>query len=119
MEQEYGHVKIPIELIKQIDTYMTQHRHEGFTTRVEVIKTALREFFKNGNKNYQPPSGEESKPQGGNKHEQMAKGTSTQPDSKGLDNAQGKSHRANEKRVEDQTGKAGKIESMGGEDASL
>ena len=117
MEQEYGHVKIPIELIKQIDTYMKQHKHEGFTTRVEVIKTALREFFKNGNKNYQPlESGEE---RGEHKHEQMAERTSTQSNSSGLDNAQGESHRANEKRVEDPTGKAGKIESNGGEDASL
>jgi hypothetical protein len=116
MEQEYGHIKLPIEFIEQINVYMEQHKPEGFTTRVEVVKTALREFFKNGSTNYQPLSGEESKLQGGKKHEQMAEGTPTQPDNTGLDNAQGELHRADEKRVEDPTGKAGKIESMGGED---
>lgn len=87
MDKEYGHVKIPIELINQIDLFMDKYKHHGFTTRVEVIKTALREFFKNngGNKNYQtkseergtpcgeeslPPKnigGEDESPKGGNK----------------------------------------------------
>ena len=72
---------------------------------------------KNGNKNYQPPrSGEERTIQGGNEYEQMAEKTSTQSNSKGLDNAQGESYRAVETRVEDPKGKIG---SMGGEDASL
>jgi len=115
MEQKYNTIKLPTEIIDQVDLYMIRHRHEGFTTRVEVIKTALREFFKNGSKNYQPPSGEER----GGINEQMAERTSTQSDSSGLDNAQRESHRATKKRVEDPTGKAGKIESMGGEDASL
>ena len=117
MEQKYGHIKLPIEFYEQIDLYMEQHRLEGFTTRVEVVKAALREFFKNGSKNYQPPeSGGERTIEGGNEHEQMAEKTSTQPNSKGLDNAQGESYRAVETRVEDPKGKIG---SMGGEDASL
>ena len=116
MEQEYGHIKLPIEFIEQINVYMDQHKYEGFTTRVEVVKAALREFFKNGNKSYQPPgSGEERTIEGGNKHEQMAKETSTQPNGSGLDNAQGESYRAIETRVEDPKGKVG---SMGGEDVS-
>ena len=61
MEQKYGHIKLPIEFYDQIDLYMEQHRLEGFTTRVEVVKAALREFFKNGNKNYQPKGDEESR----------------------------------------------------------
>ena len=72
---------------------------------------------KNGNKNYQPPgSGEERTIQGGNKHEQMAEKTSTQSNSFRLDNATGKSHRANETRVGDQGEEAGKIKNIGGED---
>ena len=68
----------------------------------------------NGNANYQAPeSGGERNPQGGNEHEQMAERTPTQPNTTGLDNAQGKSHRADEKRVEDPKGK---VESRGGED---
>lgn len=57
---------------------MDSHKYEGFTTRVEVIKTALREFFKNGNKDYHPEQkgemgtslegGEENPEKGGNKH---------------------------------------------------
>jgi len=114
MEQKYGHIKLPIEFYEQIDLYMEQHRLEGFTTRVEVVKAALREFFKNGSKNYQPPeSGEERTNQGGNEHEQMAERTSTQSNSFRLDNATGKPHRANEKRMEDQTEE---IKSTGGED---
>jgi len=71
----------------------------------------------NSNKNYRTPeSGEERTIEGGNEHEQMAEKTSTQPNSKGLDNAQGESYRAVETRVEDPKGKIG---SMGGEDASL
>jgi len=87
----------------------------------DIVKTLIFKDAKkkdlinnNGNKNYQPPkSGEER----GGSNEQMVEKTSTQPDSVGLDNAQGESHRANEERVEDPTGKAGKIESIGGEDA--
>lgn len=88
----------------------------------DIVKTLIlndakkKDLLKTGNKNYQPlESGEEKNPQGGNEHEQMAERTSTQSDSFGLDNAQGESHRANEKRVEDTTEK---IKSMSGEDDS-
>jgi len=69
-------------------------------------------LIKNKSKNYQPKGGEER----GGSNEQMVEKTSTQPDSARLDNAQGKSHRANEERVEDPKGK---IESTGGEDDPL
>lgn len=81
------------------------------TGQIFVFKGHLR-FLRT--KNYQPPkSGEERTIQGGSKHEQMAKRTSTQSNGTGLDNAQGKSYRANEKRVEDP---AEEIKSTGGED---
>jgi bifunctional DNA-binding transcriptional regulator/antitoxin component of YhaV-PrlF toxin-antitoxin module len=80
------------------------------TGQIFVFKGHLR-FLRT--KNYQPPeSGEE---RGERKHEQMAERTSTQSNGTGLDNAQGESHRANEKRVEDPKGE---VESRDGEDAS-
>lgn len=44
---EYASVKLPIRLAEQIDEYIQKHPHEGYTTRVEVIRLALREFLKN------------------------------------------------------------------------
>lgn len=115
--QDYGTIKIPTQLIEKIDNHI-KTSDEGYTSRTDVVKHAIRNFLRDhANKNYQPlESGEERTIQGGNEHEQMAERTSTQPDSKGLDNAQGKPHRANEKRVEDPKGK---VESHGGEDDSL
>ena len=115
MEQEYGHIKLPIEFIEQINVYMEQHKYEGFTTRVEVVKAALREFFKNGSTNYQPlESGEERTIQGG-RNEQMD--TTKRPDTRmdpvrlSVDQREQKS--TDESRVEDPTEK---IKSKGGED---
>jgi metal-responsive CopG/Arc/MetJ family transcriptional regulator len=47
---EYTTVKIPNQLINEVDTYMNTHKEEGFTTRVELIKTALRAFLNNNKK---------------------------------------------------------------------
>jgi hypothetical protein len=113
-------VQMPIGLISEVDEIIKQ-KSLGFRSRNEFCVDCVRRIVRtyqnnNSNKNYQPPeSGEE---RGEHKHEQMAEKTSTKSNT-GLDNAQGKSHRADEKRLEDPTGKAGKIESMGGEDASL
>ena len=96
MEQKYNTIKLPIEVIYEVDRYMKSHKQDGFTTRVEVIRTALREFFKNGNKDYQPSeSGEERTIQGGNKHEQMANGTALEPNTKRLDDSKRESHKTN------------------------
>lgn len=116
MEPKYNTIKLPIEIIYQVDRYMDSHKHEGFTTRVEVIKTALREFFKNGRTNYQPPeSGEERTIQGGNENEQMdtTERHDTRMDSVRLSVDQGEQEPADESRVEDPTEK---IKSTGGED---
>lgn len=84
MEPKYNTIKLPTEIIYEVDRYMDTHKHEGFTTRVEVIKTALRNFLNNNsNKNYQPNDSEEKKmgisegdeertqPKGGTKHESL------------------------------------------------
>jgi Arc/MetJ-type ribon-helix-helix transcriptional regulator len=113
--RKYTGVQIPTELILQIEDIINQKKL-GYVSISEFIKDATRRHIieLNTNKNYQPlESGEE---RGEHKHEQMAERTPTQPNTAGLDNAQGKSHRADEKRVEDPQGK---VESIGGEDASL
>ena len=83
---------------------MDRHKYEGFTTRVEVIKTALREFFKNGNKDYHPEhkgemgtslEGGEENPKGGNRNGQMADRTAPEPDSTRLDDPERESHKTN------------------------
>lgn len=95
-EPKYNTIKLPIEIIYEVDRYMNSHKYEGFTTRVEVIKTALREFFKNGNKDYQPPEGdEERKSQGGNINGQMANETTPEPNTKRLDDSKRESHKTN------------------------
>lgn len=50
---------------------------------------------KNGNANYQPLSGEESKSQGGNKHGKMADRTTPEPDTKRLDGPERKPRESN------------------------
>lgn len=112
---EYVTIKLPKNIITEIDAFM--EKTQSYTSRTDLIKNAVRDYFfkyDNGTRNYQPPeSGEE---RGEHKHEQMAEKTSTQSNSSGLDNAQGKSHRANEKRVEDP---AEEIKSRDGEDDPL
>lgn len=50
---------------------------------------------KNGSKNYQPLSGEESKPQGGNKYGKMADRTTPKSDTKRLDGSERKPRESN------------------------
>ena len=52
-------------------------------------------IFKNGNKNYQPLSGEERISQGGNKNEQMADKTTPEPNTQGLDDPERESYKSN------------------------
>ena len=73
-----------IEFVQQSDGGVTAHK--VIPQRVE----------NHANKNYQTPeSGEESKSQGGNKHEQMADRTTPESNTTGLDAPERKSHKSN------------------------
>jgi metal-responsive CopG/Arc/MetJ family transcriptional regulator len=41
----YGQVSLPDALLRKIDKYIKKHPEKGFTSRAEVIKSALREFL--------------------------------------------------------------------------
>ncbi len=43
----YTSVKLPSDLVKQIDDYKVKHKKDGFTSRQEIIRIALRQFFNN------------------------------------------------------------------------
>ena len=111
-------VQIPIGLLSEVDKIIEQ-KSLGFRSRNEFCVDCVRRIVriyqsKDSNNNCQPLSGEERTIQGGNEHGQMAEGTSTQPNTSGLDDTQRKPHRATEKRVEDKERKVGSI--GGGDD---
>lgn len=43
MSNEYVTIKLPRELVNEIDTFVGK---EGYASRTEVVKDALRKFFK-------------------------------------------------------------------------
>ena len=55
-ESELTAFRIPTPLVKQIETFKEEHKKEGYTTKAEVIRQAIREFigkYNGGNNNYQ------------------------------------------------------------------
>ena len=50
-------MKIPTELVKKIDAYI-EHSDDGYTSRTDVVKTAVRDFFHKMRFNNQPPCGD-------------------------------------------------------------
>ena len=50
-ETQWTTFKLPKPFVKTIDKFIEKHRHEGYNTRADVIKPALREFMANKNNN--------------------------------------------------------------------
>ena len=46
---EYTTIKLPNDLIEKIDGFIAQS-NEGYTSRADLIKTAIRNFFRNERK---------------------------------------------------------------------
>lgn len=42
MQQKYGAIKLPENLLKEVDKIVGKH---GFDSRADVVKDALRDFF--------------------------------------------------------------------------
>ena len=68
--QDLTAIKIPTELVYKIDEYMETNKQEGYTTRSELVKSAIRDFLNNnGNINKNTTNPQDGERRGSNNGE--------------------------------------------------